>query len=156
MKYDNGKKIDGFVVIPKDMFYKGSKMRLSEKTQRVFSAVLANTVGYEAQKVNNESIRRTEHFLTPDYISKVTGVPVASVRRAYNELEARGVIKLSKRVREHSETVSGQVVTYKRNTTYVEINNDTDKWVEDPPAKHATHPRATQINIREYSNKAFI
>jgi ribosomal protein S25 len=135
MKYDNGKALGEFVPIAKDMAEKIGKMRLSERTQQVFWAILANTIGYESQNVNNESIRRTKTFLSPDYVSKQIKVPVSSVRRAFKELEARGVIKLSKKVRTSSNAAGD---TVKRITTWVTLDTDVSKW----GAKRPTHAQA--------------
>ena len=132
MKHSTGKKIDKYFVVPEDMLYKGSKMRFPKQIQKVFWAVLANTVGTEKERIDGESIRFTRRFLAPGYIKEVTGVPVATVRRGYAELEARNVIKKSKEMRESIKQVDGKVYTSKRRTTVIEVNTNVDRWIENP------------------------
>lgn len=126
MEYPDGKKIETWVSLPREVYRKVSKMKMDDKTREVLNAVLENTLGYEQGKKGRESVRRTGRSLAPSYIEKQTGISEATVRRAYDQLEKRRVIRRSMRPFPHKDETGTQTI---RNTTYVEINTNIDEWV---------------------------
>lgn len=88
MKFGNESNDREFIPIPKgsDRMF---DMGLSPKQLKVWWNILEATIGY--QKGNRA--RRTDRYLSPKYISKCTGIPETTVRRAYRVLEKKKMIR---------------------------------------------------------------
>jgi len=137
MEYPDGTVIPKFVPLPKDMYDKMNRMKVSQNTRIVLGEVLAQTVGYRDETNKVKSVRRISHHLAADYISKCTGIPISSVNRAYNEIEKRKVFS-TKVTPRCGKDKNGNF--YTRNTKFIKINTNVDEWIEGGlPKKQQTN-----------------
>ena len=132
MRYEGKSESIAFTVTPNDMYKKAMEIDAKRSTRRVLAWILKEVVSETKKKVHGEWETKAEGFAPKTWISRDLDISTDTVSRDLVELKERKIITTEdEKIKTYKVTEDRMEKYYKRETTYVKVNQNTDEWILD-------------------------
>ena len=132
MRYKGKSENISFTVTPNDMYKKAMEINTKLSTRRVLAWILREVVSETKKKVHGEWETMAEGFAPKTWISRDLGISTDTVSRDLEELKERKIITTEDdKFKTYKVMEGGEEKYYKRETTYIKVNQNTDEWILD-------------------------
>lgn len=132
MRYEGKSEKVPFTVTPNDMYDKGMEIDTKVSTRKVLAWILRKVVSETKTKVHGEWETKAEGFAPKTWIARDLNVSTDTVSRDLEELKKRKIITTrDDELKTYKVIEDGNEKYYKRETTYVIVNQNTDEWILD-------------------------
>jgi len=91
----------------------------------------STSVSETKKKIHGEWETQAEGFAPKTWISRDLDISTDTVSRDLEELRGRKIITTESRTKKYKVMEDGKEKYYKRETTYIKVNQNTDEWILD-------------------------